>query len=146
MKNKKTADRRHLSCELHSNLMLVTTTVAMICFVALMLIYMGMRNSSLPEFTTACSRVSAVAAWAAAAVMAVKAVKRKVSYFTEYIIYLVVMGFGFMFMFNMPVFLYTRFHITNWAGLSIRALTVLTGIFFAVSVVCHGILANRGKK
>ena len=76
MKNNNT-----MSKELHSNLMLVTTTIAMLCFVAIMLIFMGMRNAAIPEFTTVCSRVSAVAAWVAAAVMAYKAVKKGKKYF-----------------------------------------------------------------
>ena len=141
MKNNNT-----MSKELHSNLMLVTTTIAMLCFGAIMLIFMGMRNAAIPEFTTVCSRVSAVAAWVAAAVMAYKAVKKGKKYFLEYIIYLIIMGFGFVFMFNMPTVFYVKFHITNWANLSLQVLTVLTGVFFVASVVCHGVLASRAKR
>lgn len=142
----KNTNKNNLSKELHSNLMLVSTSVAMICFVALMLIYMGMKNTALPEFTTSCSRVCAIVVWVSAAVMAYRAVKRKKSYLLEYVVYFILMGFGFMFMFNMPAFLYVKFHITNWATMVFRTLMVLTGLFFAGSVAIHGVLASKVKK
>ena len=152
MKNRKNTDKqaKHLMCELHSNLMLVTTTFAMLGFVVLMLIYMGMKNPTQSGLATSTAQVSGILSWIAAAVMAVRSVKSHKRFLCEYVVYLIIMGFGLTFMFNIPMMLmglvYYRLHITNWAQLVHFGLSVVTGVFFAVSIIWHGILANPKRK
>lgn len=148
MKNKKYTEGQNLSRELHSNLMLATTIIAMLGFVVLMLIYMGMRNPSVMSLATGAARFGGIAAWFAAALLAFNSVKKQKKYFLEYIIYLIIMGFGLTFMFNAPFsmnFMY-KHNITNWARNSVIALVALSGVFFVASIAFHGVLASVRKK
>ena len=59
------------------------------------------------------------------------------------------MGFGLTFMFNVPFFampLVLKFNITNWAHNTLIVLMALTGVFFVISVACHGVLASPKRK
>ena len=149
MNKKNSGNRQEVSRELHSNLMLVTTTVAMLGFVILMLIYMAMKNPALLNLATGAARFGGIAAWIVAALLAFNSVKKSKKYFLEYIVYCLIMGFGLTFMFNVPfsmAFIY-KHNITNWAHNTLIALFALTGVFFAISVAWHGVLASpkRGK-
>lgn len=149
MKKKNAGNRQEVSCELHSNLMLVTTSVAMLGIVVLMIIYMAMKNPSLITLATGAARFGGIAAWIAAALLAFNGVKKNKKYFVEYMVYCLIMGFGLTFMFNVPFFaryFVFKYNITNWAHNSLIALTALTGVFFAVSIVCHGVLASPKRK
>ncbi len=128
--------------------MLITTIIAMLGFVVLMLIYMGMRNPSLINLALSAARAGGVAAWICAAAMAFNSVKNHKKYFLEYIVYLIIMGFGLTFMFNAPFsmnFMYTH-KINNWARNTIIALGALSAVFFIASVACHAVLAGSRKK
>ncbi len=147
MKNKENKNAKNLSCELHSNLMLVTTVVAMVVFVILMLIYMGMRNPALISLATGAASFGGMISWITAAALAYNSIKKHKKYFLEYIIYLIITGFVFAFMFNVPfsmVFM-NKHHLTNWAHDSLLALTIVNGVFFVVSVIFHAVYANPKK-
>lgn len=149
MDNKNTNTKIDVSRELHSNLMLVTTSVAMIGFVVLMLIYMAMKNPGLIALATGTARFGGIAACAVAALLAFNSVKHNKKYFIEYMIYCLIMGFGLTFMFSVPFFampLVLKFNITNWAHNSLIVLMALTGVFFVVSIICHGVLASPKRK
>ena len=147
--NKKKADNLNVSRELHSNLMIVSTLIAMIGFAVLMIIYMTMRNPSLVGFTTTLPAVGGFVAWVTAAYLAFKAVKENKKYFLEYIIYCIIMGFGLTFMFNVPRFISVILYnngIIDTARITLKALVALTGVFFVVSVAVHGVLASPKRK
>ena len=81
MKNKENKNAKNLSCELHSNLMLVTTVVAMVVFVVLMLIYMGMRNPALISLATGAASFGGLISWITAAALAYNSIKKHKKYF-----------------------------------------------------------------
>lgn len=144
---KKIKDTKNILCELHSNLMLATTVVAMLVFVILMIIYMGMKNPALAETAIGAAKFGSVLCWVATAILAYNSIKKHTKYLLEYIVYLIVAGFVFLFMFNAPFngFFMVKHGLNNWAHDSLIVLTVLNGIFFVVSVVIHGVFANRKK-
>lgn len=148
MKNKDNKNKiKNISCELHSNLMLITTVISMLIFVVLMLIYMGMRNPALVSLAVNSAKYGSVATWITAAALAYSSIKKHSKYYLEYIVYLIVAGFVLVFMFNVPfsmVFL-NKHHITDWAHKSLIILTAANSIFFVVSVICHAVFANNKK-
>lgn len=139
-------------CEHHSNLALVTTVVAMIGFVSLMFVYIGEHNSANALAIITASCYLGIAYWVAAALTAYRAVKKAHKYLVEYVVFLLVFGFGFFFMHNMPEFVYNIIAGTalagNWARSVFKALAILLAAYFVVSVGWHVILATpgRGKK
>ena len=150
MKIKK--ERKNERCEHHSNLALVTTVMAMIGFVSLMFVYIGEHNSANAAAIVTGSCYLGVAYWVAAALTAYRAVNKGHKYLLEYIVFLLVFGFGFFFMHAMPAFVYNMIAGTalagNWARNVFKFLAVILGAYFIVSVGWHVILATpgRGKK
>jgi len=153
MKNRKPTNKqmKNERCEHHSNLALITTVVAMISFVVLMIVYMGDHNPSRIEMAFTASRVCSVGYWVAAAILAVKSVKTGAKHLLEYIIYMIIVGFGLMFMYNMPHFAYELLEGTrlgmNWARAIFKGLSLLSVVYFLTSVIWHLVLATpkRGK-
>ena len=151
---KKISEEKQLKnayCEKHSNLALVTTALAMVSFVVLMLVYMGDHNPSRVSLALGASKVGAVAAWIVAAVITFVCVKKGEKHLAEYAVYLIVMGIGLFVMYNMPMFVYrlikdTRFAF-NWARNIFKILSLISGVYFLVSVTWHMVLASpRGNK
>ena len=137
----------NISRELHSNLKLFTTSLTMISFVVIMLIYMGLKNPALNNTAINTSRIGGAASWIAAAFLAFHSVRGRKKYFVEYVIYLMIMGFGFTFMFNVPAIIFFNFNVGNlWARNTLIVLCAVTAIFFFISVIWHAILAaGKGK-
>jgi len=147
--NKKRADnKKNVSYELHSNLMIATTLLAMAGFAVLMMINMSMRTPHLAMLSLRIASVGGVIAFAVAALLAYKAVKHNKKHFLEYIIYCIILGFGLTFMFNVPPFLvnFVYKNSINWGSSSLAALMIVTAVFFVVSVAWHGVLASPRKK
>ncbi len=148
MKNRKPTNKqiKNETCEHHSNLALITTVVAMISFVVLMIVYMGDHNPARIEMAFTASRVCAAGFWIAAAVLAVKSVRSRIKYLLEYIIYMIIVGFGLMFMYNMPHFVYELLEGTkigmNWARAIFKGLSLLSVVYFLTSVIWHLVLAT----
>ena len=65
--NKKKTDNKHVSQELHSNLVITTTFFAMVGFALLMVISMSMRNYNLVMLTIKIATFGGIAAFAVAA-------------------------------------------------------------------------------
>ena len=146
--NKKKTDTKHVSQELHSNLMITTTFFAMVGFALLMVISMSMRNYNLVMLTIKIATIGGIAAFAVAAYLAYRAVKNKFTYLLEYIIYCMILGFGLTFMFNVPAFLvnFVMKYSISWASYSLAGLMILTGVFFVGSVAWHGVLASPKRR
>ncbi len=154
MKNRKSTDRqiRNLYCEHHSNLALLSTAVAMVAFMLLMLIYMGTLGNVSPQravMATTIAPVIGVACWVLGAVMLLIVVLKKKKYLIEYAVYSLVMGFGLFFIYNMPMFLYENFKnvyfVSNWAKCVFFAMVVVSVAYLVVSVVWHIVLSTPKK-
>jgi len=138
-----------LKYEHHSNLALLTTVIALISFVVLMLVYMGDRTPQRIDMAIGASKFCAIGFWVAAAIFAVNAVRKNKRYLLEYIIYMIILGFGLFFMYSMPAFIYSLIKDTmlglNWARAIFRVLSVGAVVYSIVSVLCHVILATPKK-
>lgn len=156
MKNRKATEKqiKNIYCEHHSNLALLTTAVAMITFMVFMLIYMGTFQSgnysmSKVDMAMGVAKVVAVACWIITAGLCVLIATKKKKYLVEYAAYSLVMGFGLFFMYNMPMFIYNAFSkfafARSWAKTVFTALSLLSAIYFVVSVSWHLVLATPGK-
>ena len=154
MKNRKPTDKqiKNVYCEHHSNLALLTTAIAMVTFMVLMLIYMGTMGNVNPQralMAYSISPVIGVVCWIAAAALCIIIATKKKKYLIEYAVYALVMGFGLFFMYKMPAFVYTAFKghaiATNWAKTVFLAVAAFGTIYVIVSVVWHLILATPGK-
>lgn len=151
MKTRKLTDKRikMLKCEHHSNLALMTTVIALTSFVVLMLVYMGDHSAARVGMAIGASRLCGIAFWIAAAAFAVNAVRKNKKYLIEYIIYMIILGFGLFFMYSMPSFIYPVIEGTiiasNWARGIFRVLAVGSVVYFIISVGYHLVLATPGK-
>lgn len=152
MKIKKSTNKqlRNERCEHHSNLALFTTVMAMIGFVVLMFVYIGDHNPSNIGLAQTASKYCAAAFWVAAAFTSYNAVRKKRKYLIEYIIYMLVLGFGLFFMYSMPDFVYEMIKGTyfggNWARGVFKVLSVSLVIYSLVSIMYHIVLATPAKK
>ncbi len=139
MKNKKNASINNY--EHHSNMALLTTVIALVSFVVLMVVYMGDHSPQRVEMAIGASKLCAVLYWAGAAVLSFNAVKRGKGYLAEYIVYMIIIGFGLFFMYNMPMFVYELLKdtviATNWARGIFRVLAVGSVIYSGVSIGYH---------
>lgn len=150
MKTKLTYEQqiKKANCEHHSNLTLVTTAVAMITFVVLLIIYRGESNYLMIDMATSMATAIPVITWIAAAILAVKAVKTKKKYMAEYIIYMIVMPFGLFFMYNMPAFaikLMNKIGVAYSSRIILKAEAIVAAVYFVVSLTWHIILATPRK-
>lgn len=150
MKKKLSAETqmKKANYEHHSNLSLITTTVAMISGVVLLLIYRGESNYLMIDMAMSLATVIPVISWIAAAILAVKAVRTKKKWMAEYITYMIVMPFGLFFMYNMPDFaikLLTKMGIVYSSRLVIKLEAIVTAIYFVVSLAWHIVLATPRK-
>lgn len=150
MKSKIPADKqiKKANYEHHSNLALITTALAMISFVILMLIYMGERNPARIDLAIGTSKFAAAGLWIASAILAVQSVRKSHKYLIEYIVYMIVLGFGLFFMYDMG-FLYHIFGGTTfaykWARNLFKVLSVISAVYFLISVIWHVVLATPRK-
>jgi hypothetical protein len=152
MKKKISAEKqlKNAYCEKHSNLALITTALAMISFVVLMPVYMGDHNPMRVSLALGASKAGGVLAWIAAAVIIFVSVKGGKKHLAEYAVYLIIMGIGLFFMYNMPMFVYnlikdTRFAF-NWARNIFKILSAISAVYFVVSVIWHVVLASPDRK
>lgn len=144
MNNKKNANKNNY--EHHSNMALLTTVIALVSFVVLMIVYMGDHSPQKAEMAVAASKFCAVVYWLIAALLSYNAVRKGKKYLAEYIVYMIIMGFGLLFMYNMPMFAYEllkdTFIATNWARVIFRVLAIGSVIYSAVSIGYHMFLAT----
>ena len=136
--------------EHHSNMALLTTVISLISFAVLMLVYIGDHAPQKMELAITASKVCAVLYWITAAIFAVKAVRQSRRYLAEYIVYMIFVGFGLVFMYNMPIFVYNIIKNTiiasNWARAVFWGLTVVSVVYAVVSIAWHIILATPRRK
>lgn len=147
MKNKKNAVIN--SYEHHSNMALLTTVIALASFVVLMIVYMGDHSAQKAEMAIGASKICAVIYWLGASVLSYNAVKRGKKYLVEYIIYMLITGFGLFFMYNMPMFVYELLKdtviATNWARAIFRVLAVGSVVYSGISIGYHMYRATPGR-
>ena len=139
MNNKKNV--RINSYEHHSNMALLTTVIALASFVVLMIVYMGDHSPQRVEMAIGASKFCAVLYWLISAVLSYSVVKKGKKYLTEYIVYMIITGFGLFFMYNMPMFMYELLKdtiiATNWARGIFRVLAIGSVIYSGVSIGYH---------
>lgn len=140
---------KNIKYEHHSNLALITTVMAMIGFVVLLFVYVGQHNIANPELVVNGTLYCGVAAWIGAAIFAFNAVKKGKKYLTEYIVYLLVLGFGLFFMYNQPDFVAPLVKGTyfeyKWAKGLFSVLSFGVVIYSVTSIAWHVILATPGR-
>lgn len=139
MKNKKNSSINNY--EHHSNMALLTTVIALASFVVLMIVYMGDHSPQKAEMVVGASKLCAVIYWLISAFLAFGAVKKGKKYLAEYIVYMIITGFGLFFMYNMPMFIYELVKdtviATNWARGIFRVLAIGSVIYSGVSIGYH---------
>ncbi len=158
MKNKNVVkkEQKTVYCEHHSNLALLTTAVAMIAFMVLMLIYMGIVqgerfSQSKFEMALAIAPVAGVICWLLAAVLGVIIVGKKKTYLIEYFIYSLIMGFALFFLFQpgklgfLFDWLYPTGIFAAWSVNAFWGISILSAVYFVVSIVWHSILGTPKK-
>lgn len=138
------------SYEHHSNMALLTTVISLITFAVLMLVYIGDHSPQKIELAITSSKVCAVLYWIVAAILAVKAVRGGRKYLAEYVVYMIFIGFGLVFMYNMPMFVYAIIKntiiATNWARAVFRGLMIVAVLYAGVSIGWHIVLATPRRK
>ena len=158
MKNKNVANKqqKNVLCEHHSNLALLTTAVAMIAFMVLMVIYMGLMqgerfSQTKFDMALAIAPVAGVICWILAAVIGVVIAVKKKSYLVEYFIYSLFMGFALFFLFEPGKlgfifdWLYPTGIFNAWSINAFWGTCIVSGVYFLLSIVWHSILGTPKK-
>ena len=150
MKKVKEKNLRNEHCEHHSNLALLTTVMAMACFVVLLFINMATHNPLGAIRPWEIAQIACVIYWVAAALVAYNAVRKGKKYLAEYVALFVFFGLGLYLMYNRPAFMRALVEGTyfqgNWGkGIEVMWSAILV-VYSVVSIAWHVILATPVRK